>query len=229
MIHKDLGFAELIITDRDFGPVVSGDRTFGKRLEERNISPHPTVWMDQQHTPLLASVDTPGTLLATDGCFTRKSNLMLVTKTADCVPIILWNEKAHMIAVLHSGWKGFLAGIIDSLSGLSYDDHPAYGADFKAFIGPHLRVENFEVRQDFIDALPEEKKYLLEEKDGKYFFNLTKGVFDELHTLHITDIEDCEIDSYSDPRYFSYRQWCHRPETTRAKKYSTFASAIVMR
>jgi YfiH family protein len=229
MIHKDLGFAELIITDTDFGPVVPGDRTFDNRLEERGLKSYPTVWMNQQHTPMLASVDSPGILKATDGCFTRKDQLMLVTKTADCVPIILWNEKAGMVAVLHSGWKGFLAGIIDSLSALSYDDHPAFGENFKAFLGPHLRVENFEVRQDFVDALPSDKKHLLEEANGKLCFNLTKGVLEELNKMHITDIEDCGIDTYTDPNYFSYRQWCHSPVDERTENYSTFASAILMR
>jgi YfiH family protein len=229
MIHKDLGFAEIIITDTDFGPVVPGDHTFDKRLKERAIKSYPTVWMNQQHTPLLAPVDTPGTLPATDGCFTRKKNLMLVTKTADCVPIILWNEKAGMVAVLHSGWKGFLAGIIDSLSSLSYDDHPAFGEDFKAFLGPHLRVNNFEVRQDFIDELPEEKLHLLEKHGDKQCFNLTQGVVEELNKMHITDIEDCGINTYTDPKYFSYRQWCQTSEDKRTETYSTFASTIVMK
>lgn len=229
MIYKDLGFAELIITDAEFGPVTPGDHTFAERLETRGINSAPAVWMDQQHTPLLAAAVSPGILPATDGCFTRKNNLMLITKTADCVPIILWNEKAHMIAVLHSGWKGFLAGIVDSLSALAYDDHPAFGQDFKAFLGPHLRVENFEIQQDFIDTLPDKYHYLVESHFGKQYFNLTKGVINELHQMHITDIEDCGIDTYTDDQYFSYRQWCHTPEDERPNKYPTFASAIVMR
>lgn len=229
MIHKDLGFAEILITDMDFGPVVPGDRTFAKRLEERGLKSYPTVWMNQQHTPLLASADAPGTLPATDGCFTRKDNLMLVTKTADCVPILLWNEKDHMIMVLHAGWKGFLAGIIDSMSGLSYDDHPVFGEDFKAFLGPHLRVENFEVRQDFIEQVAADKAHLIEQREGKSFFNLTKGVHEELEKMHITDVEDCGIDTFTDPMYYSYRVWRNSPESERTKTYSTFASAIVMR
>lgn len=229
MIHKDLGFAELIITDADFGPVVPGDETFADRLKQNGIQSTPEVWMDQQHTPLLASVESEGILPATDGCFTTKNDLMLITKTADCVPIVLWNEKAHLVAVLHCGWKGFVADIIDSLAALSHDDHPAFGEDFKAYLGPHLRVENFEIQQDFIDALPDKYHYLVESHFGKHYFNLSKGVVNELQRMKITHVEDCGIDTYTNDEFFSYRKWCHTSEEDRPEKYPTFATAVVMK
>ncbi|MDF2378927.1 MAG: polyphenol oxidase family protein [Candidatus Gracilibacteria bacterium] len=231
MIHKTFanGKIEILVTDAEFGHVVPGDKNFHHRLLNRDLASYPTVWMDQQHTALVAHADKEGILPATDGVYSRTTDLMLVTKTADCVPILLWNEKSSIIGALHCGWKGFTAGVIDSFKfvGVNYEDCDM--SDFSAFLGPHLRAEHFEVQQDFIGQLSEKKQPYLIQRDGKTFFDITRGVTDELNNIGISKIEDCGIDTYRNPEYFSYRTWTQSTENDRKESYSTFANCIVMK
>lgn len=41
-----------------------------------------------------------------DALITQQKRIMLTLLTADCVPILLFDKKKHVIAVVHAGWKG---------------------------------------------------------------------------------------------------------------------------
>lgn len=49
----------------------------------------------------------------TDGLITEKKQVALMILTADCLPVILVQDKPYKIAVIHCGWKGLAAGIIE--------------------------------------------------------------------------------------------------------------------
>ena len=59
--------------------------------------------MEQSHSDVSIEVDTTGTYKA-DGLITNKKKLALVVKTADCMPVIITDEKK--IGIVHIGWKG---------------------------------------------------------------------------------------------------------------------------
>ena len=59
--------------------------------------------MEQSHSDVSIEVDTSGTYKA-DGLITNKKKLALVVKTADCMPVIITDEKK--IGIVHIGWKG---------------------------------------------------------------------------------------------------------------------------
>lgn len=233
MIQKSFGPIDLFITDASFGHVGVGQEDFSERFDRQfGFTPMQVVWMDQVHSPTVRWVDDfpdPRIILPkTDGVLTHQKNILLITKTADCVPILLWNERDNIVAALHCGWKGFMAGVLEAFAERCRDKQVSL-ENFSAFLGPHLRVEHFEVKQDFIDQVPETKKIFLESRNGKVFYNLTKGVQVVLNTFGIRHIEDCGIDSYGNAEYFSYRHWSQQPEMSRPKDYNTFASCIIMR
>jgi len=41
-----------------------------------------------------------------DALITNQKNIMLTILTADCVPILLFDKKEHVIACVHAGWRG---------------------------------------------------------------------------------------------------------------------------
>ncbi|MDP2690893.1 MAG: polyphenol oxidase family protein [bacterium] len=229
MIRKDIGIGQIVVTDSSFGHVGVGDETFLERFERKfDWLPERIAWMNQVHSPEVKWVGPhhePVVIFPqTDGEITDQSGTMLITKTADCVPILLWSEPDRVIAALHCGWKGFFRGIIESfaeqcaLRGLE----PGH---FSAFLGPHLRVENFEVREDFMRQIPETKRAFL--SDDHY--DMTRGVISTLRALGIEHVDDCGINTYGNSDFFSYRTWCHQPESERSASYSTFANCIVRR
>lgn len=221
------------ITDRTFGHVGQGDKTFLERFAKQyHYEPQAIVWMNQVHGKNIEYVsgETPSGKVfpETDGLWTDQPGIMLITKTADCVPILLWNEKAKVIAVLHCGWRGFLAGIIESFATVA-EEQKWNQTDFSVFLGPHLRAKNFEVQEDFVDQVPKEKQDFVVKKEGRFFFDITRGVVSILQSFGFVDIRDSEIDTYNNPDYFSYRTWNQTPETSRPATYNTFANCVIMR
>jgi len=233
MIKEDLDWCEYFVLGSDFGPVFPGDESFLTRFEKQyGFLPNTVAWMDQVHGTNIeyADLSSDNNLVypATDGIWTDHSGVMLITKTADCVPLLLWNEHEGIVSALHCGWKGFMAGIIESFA--STCEEMSWNIDeFEVFIGPHLRVDHFEVQQDFIGQIPKDKtKYLLEKNNNNYF-DLSKGVFEVLTNHGINSINDCGINTYNNPDYFSYRFWSQQDPSSRPDNYSTFANAIYIK
>jgi YfiH family protein len=47
-----------------------------------------------------------------DAIITNKKNFPIGVLTADCAPILIYEDKMKMIAAIHAGWKGAFKGII---------------------------------------------------------------------------------------------------------------------
>lgn len=64
---------------------------------------------------LLHHEGPPGLHLApdTDGHATRAPGVLLTVATADCVPIFLVDPPRRAVALLHGGWRGVAAGILE--------------------------------------------------------------------------------------------------------------------
>ncbi len=78
-------------------------------------------------------------------------------KTADCVPILLFDEEHIAVGAVHSGWKGTVKNIIGATVERMVRD---FGTDvrvLKAVIGPCIQVRAFEVGEEVYEqfkALP---------------------------------------------------------------------------
>jgi YfiH family protein len=80
-----------------------------------------------------------------DGFFTGSKSLALSIRTADCVPVFLFNDER--ICVLHCGYKSILSGILNNaLSLFEKDSH----TNIKMAIGPHIGYCCFEVKKDVL-------------------------------------------------------------------------------
>lgn len=72
------------------------------------------VWMSQVHGTRVAVVDRPtrSALAETDALVTSTPGLALVVQVADCVPVLLVDAEAGVVAVAHAGRRGAAGGII---------------------------------------------------------------------------------------------------------------------
>jgi len=98
----------------------------------------PYAWMKQAHGPVIHKIDKEGKYEG-DGIFTRRKDFVLVVRTADCLPILLWGNGE--IGAVHMGWRSAQTGILDNL--------PEDLSGYKVFLGPSMRKCCFEVGEDF--------------------------------------------------------------------------------
>lgn len=118
-----------------------------RRLAEKiGLDAGRLVWMDQIHGRSVATIDGPQSapLDATDAVVTTQRDLALVVLAADCVPLLLSDDAAGVIAAVHAGRVGARIGIVPRV----LDAMVAVGARIsriEAFMGPAAGGEDYEV------------------------------------------------------------------------------------
>lgn len=80
-----------------------------------------------------------------DALITNEHGLRIGVKTADCVPILLYDAGHQAIAAIHSGWKGTVQNIISATITRMKEEFSTNPADICAVIGPCIHVDAFEV------------------------------------------------------------------------------------
>lgn len=78
------------------------------------ISPQQMIIPRQTHSANVATITHPDhipPLTDTDALVTTLPRIALLIHTADCVPILLNDPHAHIIAAIHAGWRGAIADI----------------------------------------------------------------------------------------------------------------------
>jgi YfiH family protein len=78
------------------------------------LEPGRVARMHQVHGGDVATVAEAGDIGEADGMVTREPGLPLLVSAADCIPIFLADLEAGVIGALHAGWRGILAGVIES-------------------------------------------------------------------------------------------------------------------
>ena len=135
-----------------------------------------------------------------DGIFTSNKDLALEVSTADCLPVFFADK--NFFGVVHAGWKGLSEGIIENSIGLLTKNGFVLD-DTHVLIGPSIRKDHFEVKEDV--ACLFDKKFLIS-KNEKTFLSLQDIVINQLNSFNIYDIIDVEECTYSTQHYHSYRR-----------------------
>lgn len=112
-------------------------------VESRIIGPEFVALSENVRRMLLDGVDA---------LLTNQRGVCIGVSTADCIPVLLYDEEHHAIAAIHAGWRGTLARIV---SKVIVDMEMAYHTDarkLKAVIGPGISLDNFEVGDEVYAA-----------------------------------------------------------------------------
>ncbi|MDH3655812.1 MAG: peptidoglycan editing factor PgeF [Myxococcales bacterium] len=79
-----------------------------------------------------------------DALITRIEGIGVAARTADCVPVLIAHPPSGDVGAAHAGWRGAVAGVVPrTIDGLSHDP-----AELIVAIGPHIRVDAFDIGED---------------------------------------------------------------------------------
>lgn len=144
-----------------------------------------------------------------DALITNKRNTPLVVKTADCIPILLYDKENRVIAVVHSGWKGTLNNIVINALNTIIDKYNSKKENISAYLYPSIRKCHFEVEEDIYKLFKEKTNNIgryTTKKNTKYYIDLQQIVIDNLKENGINNIHDSGICTYCNhDLYYSYR------------------------
>jgi YfiH family protein len=132
-----------------------------------------------------------------DALVTTRSDVGLMIRVADCVPVVLADPAAGVIGAVHAGRKGVALDIV----GRTVTRMRALGAgDFQAWIGPHVCGSCYEVpeqmRADVAAVVPATHA---ETSWGTPSLDLGAGVAAQLLAAgvpaeHVTDVNHCTLE-----------------------------------
>jgi len=120
-----------------------------RRLATALALPTEPVWLNQAHGCRVVDVERVDSNSQADGVVTRRVGTVCAVLTADCLPLFLCNRAATEVGVLHVGWRGMAAGIIDQ--GIAAFAAPA--EELLASLGPAISARRFEVGEEVRTAL----------------------------------------------------------------------------
>lgn len=90
-----------------------------------------------------------------DALITDKPGYCLCVSTADCIPVLLYDEKRKVVAVVHAGWRGTVAYIVEKTIRRMCDQYGSSPENIIAAIGPGISLEAFEVGVEVYEAFLE--------------------------------------------------------------------------
>ena len=158
-----------------------------------------------------------------DALVTDRRNVPIAILTADCAPVLIYDENKEMIAAIHAGWKGAYKDIVKKVvrfmikKGCSPEN-------ITAAIGPCISNNNYEIREDFIKKfIKKDKKNIIFFKKTKHknYFNLNKYIHFQLKSLNIKKIDVINKDTFkAKNNFFSARRSINQNENDYGRNIS---------
>ena len=166
--------------------------------------------------------------LTGDAIVTKIENVAISILTADCAPILLYDDSKKIIGCIHSGWKGALNGVIRNTV-KKFKELNSNIDNLIAVVGPCIGKESYEVKIDFYEKFVSQNlKYGIFFKktmDKKYIFDLRGFINGELSNLNIKNIENIEMDTFSKKDFFYSNR---RSSLNNEQDYGRCISVILM-
>jgi YfiH family protein len=115
---------------------------FGTRLFD---PPEPLATLHQIHSDIAVYADRAGCLADGDALLSDSPGHFVGVKTADCLPILLVDERHRAVAAVHAGWRGTVSGVALSTLKAMAARWGTQPGDLHAAIGPGIGPCCFEV------------------------------------------------------------------------------------
>ena len=168
-------------------------------------------WLRQVHGTRVLDLDILAAEISVppeaDAAVTTTRGVVCAMQTADCLPVLLCDLAATRVGAVHAGWRGLAAGVIEAA--VARWDAPA--AQILAWFGPAIGPDAFEVGDDvrdtFVQDIPETSCCFRAHAPGKWYADLAQLARLRLQRAGVTRIYGGGWCTYRDAQeFFSYRR-----------------------
>lgn len=221
----ETGFLEGNATPSSFGFNLGthvGDTLADVQSRREALQAHmdaPIAWLNQVHGCDVFSITT--TVIAppnppnADASLSTRSDVALAIMTADCLPVLFAafdvSGKAVGVAAAHAGWRGLHAGVLQASANALAKACAVPTSQVKAWMGPAIGPESFEVGQEVFDAFVQQNAlnaacFTSGQTCGKYLADIYALARIALSGLGMVNVEGGGLDTLTDLRWFSHRR-----------------------
>src|SRR5574344_727481 len=166
---------------------------------------HKLVYMNQVHGNNIVIVDEnrPQLIEDCDAIITKTRNLPLMVMVADCIPVLLFDEKVGLISAIHAGRNSTFLEIVKKTAQIFIEKFSSNPEDIKAILGPSIQKCCYEISAEMAK--------IVENSFGKSFvdnrnIDLQNINMMQLNSLGIKDVYISDVcTKCSNKPYFSYR------------------------
>jgi hypothetical protein len=168
--------------------------------------PSEPVWLNQVHGVRVIDAALSSCLESADASFSNRKQVVCVTMTADCLPVLLCDQAGTAVAAIHAGWRSLCDGVIEATVAAM----PVQAGQLMAWLGPAIGPEAFEVgsevRAQFI-ARDARAESAFTAKGDKWLGDLYTIARQRLQGLGVTQVYGGGRCTYNEPEtFFSFRR-----------------------
>lgn len=112
------------------------------------------AWLEQIHgDTIVRADDVPlDASVRADASVTAASGVACLVMVADCLPVLLCDDRGRAVGAAHAGWRGLVAGIVEKSAQRVADLAQCAPDALHAYLGPAIGPHAFEVGDDVRDA-----------------------------------------------------------------------------
>lgn len=148
-----------------------------------------------------------------DALVTNQPGIMVAVRTADCVPVLVHDPKRRVVAAIHAGWRGAVAGIVPKTIALMESRFGSAPEHLRVSIGPSAGACCYEVDEPVLDMLrqgfPDWERVVRGRRRGTAHLDLKTLIKEQAQAAgtspeSITAVNLCTI--CHEDLFFSYRR-----------------------
>ncbi|MGY0399805.1 MAG: peptidoglycan editing factor PgeF [Ostreibacterium sp.] len=164
-------------------------------------------WLNQTHSDTIINLSDYDVAIEADAAVTIKKNQACMIMTADCLPVLLCNKTGTKVAALHCGWRGLEQNLIGKTLSQYFDNERIV-----AWLGPAIGQKSYEVNEKLYQRFVMQDKIFTRafssHRIGHYLFDLSEIARRQLYAAGVPSdaIYGGGFDTFTDSRFFSYRQ-----------------------
>lgn len=158
----------------------------------------------QTHTDHIEWLTQAGRPADTDAVITDVPGLCLAVKTADCIPVLLYDSRQRRVAAIHAGWRGTVQRIVPK----TIQRMEARGEDLHAIIGPGISQAAYEVGDEVYEAF-RQAGFPMERiawRQTKWHLDLPQANAWLLEQAGVRDIHVDDTCTFASPLFYSARR-----------------------
>ncbi|MFD0930035.1 peptidoglycan editing factor PgeF [Methylophilus glucosoxydans] len=168
--------------------------------------PSEPVWLNQVHGVRVIDAALSSCLESADASFSTRKQVVCVTMTADCLPVLLCDQAGSVVAAVHAGWRSLCDGVIEA----TVKAMPVEPATLMAWLGPAIGPQAFEVgsevRAQFM-AQDAQAEHAFQAHGEKWLGDLYAIARQRLSRLGVTQVYGGGRCTYGEPEtFFSFRR-----------------------